>query len=93
MEHLIDSIKNFITALPPMLQLLFGLFATLGVIKLFMLEVDFIEDRREEKSKEQEFRGPLKIVCDVSAPFIIETACGHEPEPIHRHKWRIRFRG
>ena len=50
MEHLIDSIKNFITALPPMLQLLFGLFATLGVIKLFMLVVDFIEDRREEKS-------------------------------------------
>ena len=44
------SIKNFITALPPMLQLLFGLFATLGVIKLFMLVVDFIEDRREEKS-------------------------------------------
>ena len=50
MEHLTDSIKNFITALPPMLQLLFGLFATLGVIKLFMLVVDFIEDRREEKS-------------------------------------------
>ena len=50
MEHLIDSIKNFITALPPMLQLLFGLFATLGVIKLFMLVVDYIEDRKEVKS-------------------------------------------
>jgi hypothetical protein len=33
-----------------MLQMLAGLFATLGVIKLFMLVVDFIEDRRERKS-------------------------------------------
>jgi len=32
------------------LQMLAGLFATLGVIKLFMLVVDFIEDRRERKS-------------------------------------------
>jgi len=30
--------------------MLAGLFATLGVIKLFMLVVDFIEDRRERKS-------------------------------------------
>ena len=50
MEYLIDSIRNFITALPPMLQMLAGLFAALGVIKLFMLVVDFIEDRRERKS-------------------------------------------
>jgi|MGYP003712341683 hypothetical protein len=50
MEYLIDSIRSFITALPPMLQMLAGLFATLGVIKLFMLVVDFIEDRRERKS-------------------------------------------
>lgn len=50
MDYLVDSIKNFIAALPPMLQLLFGLFATLAVIRLFMLLVDFIEDRRGGKS-------------------------------------------
>ena len=50
MEYFIGSITNFIKALPPMLQMLAGLFATLGFIKLFMLVVDYIEDRKEGKS-------------------------------------------
>jgi hypothetical protein len=44
-----ESITNFVTALPPLLQLLFGIFATIGFLRLFMLVVDFIEDRREAK--------------------------------------------
>ncbi|MBC8287560.1 MAG: hypothetical protein H8E42_08815 [Nitrospinae bacterium] len=48
--QLIEGITNFITALPPLLQLLLGIFATLGFLRLFMLVVDFIEDRREGKS-------------------------------------------
>jgi hypothetical protein len=43
------SITNFVTALPPLLQLLLGIFATIGIIRLFMLVVDFIEDKREGK--------------------------------------------
>jgi len=50
MEALINSITNFILALPPMLQMLAGLFATLAVIRTLMFVVDFIEDRREGKS-------------------------------------------
>ena len=50
MEYLIGSITNFIKVLPPMLQMLAGLFATLGCIKLFMVVVDYIEDRKEGKS-------------------------------------------
>ncbi|MBT3923148.1 MAG: hypothetical protein HOF21_11300 [Nitrospina sp.] len=49
MEQLFESIKNFIVALPPLLQLLIGIFATIGAIRLFMFVVDFIEDRREGK--------------------------------------------
>ncbi len=48
--QLIENIKNLIVTLPPLLQLLVGIFATLGVIRLFMIVVDFIEDRREGKS-------------------------------------------
>tara|TARA_B100000686_G_scaffold57441_1_gene61663 strand:- start:2217 stop:2372 length:156 start_codon:yes stop_codon:yes gene_type:complete len=49
-EPLIDNIKSFVTALPPLLQLLLGIFATVGILRLFMFIVDFIEDRREGKS-------------------------------------------
>ena len=33
----------------PLLQLLLGIFTTVGFIRLFMFLVDFIEDRREGK--------------------------------------------
>ena len=48
-ETLFTSIESIILGLPPLLQLLLGIFGMLGVIKLFMFIVDFIEDRREEK--------------------------------------------
>ena len=46
-EALFTSIESIILDLPPLLQLLLGIFGMLGVIKLFMFIVDFIEDRRE----------------------------------------------
>ncbi|MFL2915311.1 MAG: hypothetical protein ACJZ45_02635 [Nitrospinia bacterium] len=49
MKPFIDSITSFVTALPPLLQLLLGIFTTVGFIRLFMFLVDFIEDRREGK--------------------------------------------
>lgn len=49
MEQLFNIIKDFIVTLPPLLQLLMGIFATIGAIRLFMFVVDFIEDRREGK--------------------------------------------
>jgi hypothetical protein len=48
-EALFTSIESIILDLPPLLQLLLGIFGMLGVIKLFMFIVDFIEDRREGK--------------------------------------------
>jgi hypothetical protein len=48
-ESLFTSIESIILELPPLLQLLLGIFGMLGVIKLFMFIVDFIEDRREGK--------------------------------------------
>jgi hypothetical protein len=48
-ESLFTSIESIILDLPPLLQLLLGIFGMLGVIKLFMFIVDFIEDRREGK--------------------------------------------
>ena len=48
-EALFTSIESIILELPPLLQLLLGIFGMLGVIKLFMFIVDFIEDRREGK--------------------------------------------
>ena len=46
---LMESITKFVTALPPLLQLLLGIFATIGVLRLLMFVVDFIEDKREGK--------------------------------------------
>jgi hypothetical protein len=42
-------IERFLISIPPLLQLLLGVFAMIGLIKLFMFTVDFIEDRREGK--------------------------------------------
>jgi len=43
-------ITDFVTTLPPLLQLLLGVFVTLGFFKCFIAVVDFIEDRREGKN-------------------------------------------
>jgi len=42
-------ITDFVNTLPPLLQLLLGIFITLGFFRCFMAVVDFIEDRREGK--------------------------------------------
>ena len=46
---LMKMITDFVNTLPPLLQLLLGMFVTLGFIKCFMMVVDFIEDKREGK--------------------------------------------
>ena len=48
-ESLLKSVEAFILGLPPLLQMLLGIFAMIGLIKLFMFSVDLIEDRREGK--------------------------------------------
>jgi len=48
-ENFLKSIEAFILGLPPLLQMLLGIFAMIGLIKLFMFTVDIIEDRREGK--------------------------------------------
>jgi len=45
MQTLID----FVNTLPPLLQLLLGVFVTLGVFRCLMAIVDFINDKREGK--------------------------------------------
>ena len=45
MQTLID----FMNALPPLLQLLLGVFVTLGIFRCVIAIVDFIEDKREGK--------------------------------------------
>jgi len=45
MQTLID----FVNTLPPLLQLLLGVFVTLGAFRCLMAIIDFIEDKREGK--------------------------------------------
>ena len=47
MESLLKPVEAFMLGLPPLLQMLLGIFAMIGLIKLFMFTVDLIEDRRE----------------------------------------------
>lgn len=44
-----QAIANFVDTLPPLLQLLLGVFIVLGFLKIFMVTVDYIEDKREGK--------------------------------------------
>lgn len=45
----IQTIIDFLGSLPPLLQLLAGVFATIGILKIFMVVVDFIEAKRKGK--------------------------------------------
>ncbi len=45
----IQTIIDFVESLPPLLQLLLGIFITLGVLKGFIVIVDYFEDKREGK--------------------------------------------
>jgi len=42
-----QTITDFVNTLPPLLQMLLGVFVTIGFFRCFMAVVDFIEDRRE----------------------------------------------
>ena len=42
-------IIDFVDTLPPLLQLLLGIFITVAVFRVLMVIVDFIEDKREGK--------------------------------------------
>ena len=42
-------IIDFIDTLPPLLQLLLGIFITVAIFRILMVIVDFIEDKREGK--------------------------------------------
>ena len=44
---LMQTITDFVSTLPPLLQMLLGVFVTIGFFRGFMAVVDFIEDRRE----------------------------------------------
>ena len=49
MDNFLKSVEALIIDLPPFLQMLLGIFIMVGLVKLFMFTVDFIEDRREGK--------------------------------------------
>ena len=49
MDTFLTSIEALVIDLPPLLQMLLGIFIMVALVKLFMFTVDFIEDRREGK--------------------------------------------
>ena len=49
MDNFLKSVEALVIDLPPFLQMLLGILVMIGMIKLFMFTVDFIEDRREGK--------------------------------------------
>ena len=48
MESILSYIESFLSELPPLLQLLAGLFATLGVMKLIILAADFYDKNKSK---------------------------------------------
>lgn len=46
---LTQTIIDFMETLPPLLQLMAGGFATLGIIKIVLMIANFIEDKRGKK--------------------------------------------
>jgi hypothetical protein len=42
-------ITDFVDTLPPLLQLLLGIFITVAIFRILMIVIDFIEDKRESK--------------------------------------------
>lgn len=44
-----QTLVDFLNALPPLLQLLLGVFVTFGIFRCLMAIVDFIENKREGK--------------------------------------------
>jgi|TARA_B100000315_G_scaffold248904_1_gene279379 hypothetical protein len=48
-DNLIQFLIDFAGTLPPLLQLLLGMFVTFGIFKCLITIIDFIEDKREGK--------------------------------------------
>lgn len=49
LENFIQAIADFMGTLPPLLQLMAGVFVTLGMVKVFMMIVKFAETKNENK--------------------------------------------
>jgi hypothetical protein len=43
-----QTIVDFVENLPPLLQLILGVFITLGILKVMMVIADYIEDKRKQ---------------------------------------------
>ncbi len=43
----VQTLIDFVESLPPLLQLLLGVFITLGILKVMMMIADYIEDKRK----------------------------------------------
>jgi len=44
----VQTIIDFVESLPPLLQLILGVFITLGILKALMAVGDFIEEKRSQ---------------------------------------------
>ena len=43
----VQTLIDFVESLPPLLQLLLGVFITLGILEVMMMIADYIEDKRK----------------------------------------------
>ena len=48
METIVQFIEGFVQKLPPLLQLILGMFIALGLFKVIMLIADYVEDKRSD---------------------------------------------
>ena len=49
LENLFQAIADFMETLPPLLQLMAGVFVTLGMVKIFMMIVKFADSKNDKK--------------------------------------------
>jgi len=49
LETLFQAIADFMETLPPLLQLMAGVFVTLGMVKIFIMIVKFAESKSDKK--------------------------------------------
>ena len=49
MQDLVIWLEKFITQLPPLLQLILGMFLSVGVFKLLLMASDAYDDRKKKK--------------------------------------------
>ena len=47
-KTIIDFIETFVNQLPPFLQLLLGIFLTIGIMKLLIMIADFFDQKRKQ---------------------------------------------